>query len=185
MKKNNKIKKTPIRTVLLMRHGKSEWEDESIPDFERALAPRGRSDSPVMGRFLRKAGKIPDLIISSPAKRAKSTAELVAKACGYKKDIVFEESVYENSCGEIINVLQELDDTINTVLIIGHNPSIEDTVKKLIFREIRNSENGIKVPTAAIACLETEAKFWSELYPGDCTISWFVTPRLVSQVGAN
>lgn len=177
--KNKEEKK--VKTILLMRHGKSDWE-EDVSDFERTLTARGRNDSPLMGKFLLKCGKIPLLIISSPAKRAKETAELLAKSCRYKRKIEYNDSLYENSPGEIIKVLQKIDDKIDTAMIVGHNPSIEEATKKLCFREMKSIENGIKFPTSAIVCLEVEIESWSELYPGNCSIAWFVTPKLVKEL---
>jgi len=164
-----------------MRHGKSDWE-EDVSDFDRPLTERGINDSPLMGKFLLKCGKTPFLIISSPAKRAKETAERLVKSCRYRKKIEFNDSLYENSPGEIIRILQKVDDEIDTAMIIGHNPSIEEATKKLCFREIKTIENGIKFPTSAIVCLEVEIESWSELYPGDCTMAWFVTPKLVKEL---
>jgi len=177
--KNKEEKK--IKTILLMRHGKSDWE-EDVSDFERTLTARGKNDSPLMGKFLLKSGKIPLLIISSPAKRAKETSELLAKPANSKKKIEFNDSLYENSSGEIIRILQKIDDKIDTVMVIGHNPSIEEATKKLCFREMKSIESGIKFPTSAIICLEAEIESWSELYPGNCTIAWFVTPKLVKEL---
>ena len=177
--KNKDEKK--VKTILLMRHGKSEWDDD-VSDFERTLTVRGRNNSPLMGKFLLKCKKVPLLMISSPAKRAKETAELLAKSCRYRKKIDFKDSLYENSPGEIIKILQKSDDGIDTVMIIGHNPSIEEATKKLCFREMKSIENGIKFPTSAIVCLEVEIESWSELYPGNCTVAWFVTPKLVKEL---
>ena len=84
MMKNKEEKK--VKTILLMRHGKSNWE-EDVSDFDRPLTARGKNDSPLMGKFLLKCKKTPFLIISSSAKRAKETAELLAKPCRYRKKI--------------------------------------------------------------------------------------------------
>jgi phosphohistidine phosphatase len=170
-----------VKTILLMRHGKSDWE-EDVTDFDRPLTGRGRNDTPYMGRFLLKSGKTPHLIISSPAKRARETAELLAKSCKYKGKIEFNDSLYENSPGEIIRVIQDIDDKIDVAMVVGHNPSIEGAVKKLCFREMKSIENGIKFPTSAIVCLEVETESCSELYPGNCTMAWFVTPKLVREL---
>ena len=177
--KNKEEKK--VKTILLMRHSKSEWE-EDVSDFERSLTGRGRNDSPLMGKFLLKCGKMPLLIISSPAKRAKETAELLSRSCRYRKKIEFNDALYENSPGEIIKILQKIDDEIDTAMVIGHNPSIEEATKKLCFRETKSIESGIKFPTSAIVCLEVEIESWSELYPGNCTMAWFVTPKLVKEL---
>ncbi len=177
--KKKKIKEEkPVKTVLLMRHGKSDWE-EGISDFDRPLAKRGIGDVPLLGRFLLKTKKVPSVIISSPAKRAKETSELLARACRYKSDIRYSDSIYENSSGEIMKLLQKLDDSIESVMVIGHNPAIEEATKKLCFRELKSLENGIKFPTGAIVCLGAEIESWSELYPGNCSIYWFVVPRLI------
>lgn len=177
--KNKEEKK--IKTILLMRHGKSDWE-EDVSDFDRPLTARGKNDSPLMGKFLMKCGKMPLLIISSPAKRARETSELLSKACRYKKKIEYNDALYENSPGEIIRILQKIDDKIDIAMIIGHNPAIEEATKKLCFREMKSIESGIKFPTSAIVCLEVETDSWAELYPGNCTVAWFVTPKLVKEL---
>jgi phosphohistidine phosphatase len=177
--KNKEEKK--VRTILLMRHGKSDW-DEDVSDFDRPLTARGKNDSPLMGKFLLKCKKTPFLIISSSAKRARETAELLAKPCRYKKKIEYSDSLYENSPGEIIKAIQKIDDKIDAVMIVGHNPSIEEATKKLCFREMKSIESGIKFPTSAIVCLEVEIESWSELYPGNCNMAWFVTPKLVKEL---
>ncbi len=178
MKKKIVKDEKPGKTILLMRHGKSDWE-EGISDFDRPLAIRGKGDVPLIGRFLLKTKKVPSCIISSPAIRAKETSELLVKACRYKSDIKYSDSLYENSSGEIMKVLQNLDDSIETVMVIGHNPAIEEAAKKLCFRELKNLEDGIKFPTAALICLGAEIESWSELYPGNCSIYWFVVPKLI------
>ncbi|OGV58498.1 MAG: hypothetical protein A2X45_17540 [Lentisphaerae bacterium GWF2_50_93] len=161
-----------------MRHSKSDWE-ENVSDFDRPLAIRGKGDAPLMGKFLLKTKRVPSIIISSTAKRAKETAELLAKSCRYKSGIRYSEALYENSPVEIIKLLQELDDKIETAMVIGHNPAIEEAAKKLCFRELKTMENGIEFPTSALVCIGAEIESWSELYPGNCTIYWFIVPRLI------
>ncbi|MFZ2657172.1 MAG: histidine phosphatase family protein [Victivallales bacterium] len=175
-KKNNEDK--VVKTILLMRHAKSDWE-ENVSDFDRPLAVRGKSDAPLIGKFLLKTKKVPSIIISSPAIRAKETSELLAKACRYKVGIRYSDSIYENSPVEIIKILQGLDDKIETAMVIGHNPAIEEAAKKLCFRELKTMDNGIEFPTCALVCLGAEIESWSELYPGNCTIYWFIVPRLI------
>jgi phosphohistidine phosphatase len=90
-----------MKTLLILRHAKSSWKDLELPDQDRPLNKRGRHDAPLMGKILRQEDLIPDLIESSTAFRAKKTAKLVAKACKYKGDIAFDNSLYGNEPGHI------------------------------------------------------------------------------------
>jgi len=99
-----------MKTLLLLRHAKSDWNDSSLKDFDRPLATRGERDAPRIGKALRKRGQLPDLIISSPAARAKATIEAVAKAAKLDLEIRFDEAVYGASSAELIKLVLGLRD---------------------------------------------------------------------------
>lgn len=140
-----------------MRHAKSDWNTHQA-DFDRPLNEHGKKDAPFMGQELIKRGLIPDLIVSSPAKRAKTTAVKVAKACNYdKENIVWEESFYESTEQNMFNYIKKLPADKTRVLLIGHNPTIEYLTGMLI-----ESKKEIIVTTANIIVLNYLVN-WQEI----------------------
>jgi phosphohistidine phosphatase len=173
-----------MKTILLLRHAKSDWSNPGLPDVDRPLAGRGKKDAPRMGKLLLRFKCVPDIIISSPAKRAQMTAELVAETCGYKKTIQYLESLYGGSSREIISILKNLLDTVERSLIISHNPTLEETIRILLTPRANNLEDCIKVrfPTAAMICMEADISHWELLKPGECNLLWMIHPRLVKAI---
>ncbi len=145
-----------MKTLLLMRHAKSSFKDGSVPDFERPLSKRGEKDAPRMGKLLREKDLVPDLIISSSASRAKATAELVADKSGYKGDILYVEDLYLGEPAAYLEALRNLDDEVETVLVIGHNPGLE-TLLQILTDKVES------LSTAAIAHLEVPLRTWKAL----------------------
>lgn len=174
-----------MKTVLLLRHAKSDWDNSGLADFDRPLARRGLEDAPRMGEVLAQFDCVPDKILSSPAERAKQTAELVAKACGYRKAIQWQESFYGGGSEDLIAALRGLPGTVERVLLVGHNPTMEETVAALSAPASPTADNewaegwAIKMPTAGLVCLHFEIVEWEELEPGDGVMEWFITPKLV------
>lgn len=174
-----------MKTVLILRHAKSDWGDPNKTDFDRPLAKRGLEDVPRMGEVLARFECIPDRILASPAQRAKQTAQLVAKACGYQKTIQWEDSFYGGSSPDLIAALQQLPDTVERVMLIGHNPILEETVATLCTPHFSDADDGwtdgwaIKIPTAGLVCLDFDIMDWDQLRPGDAVLRWFVIPKLV------
>ena len=159
-----------MKTLLLLRHAKSDWNDASLKDFDRPLAPRGERDAPRMGKALRKRGPLPDLIISSPAARAKATIEAVAQAAKLDLKIRFDESVYGASSPELIKLALGLPDKSACAMLVGHNPGFEDLLGRL-------SGSHERMPTAALACIEFKADHWSEINDGEGKLVWLLTPK--------
>jgi phosphohistidine phosphatase len=170
-----------MKTVLILRHAKSDWANAGQIDFDRPLAKRGLEDAPCMGEVLVRFACVPDKILSSPAQRAKQTAELVAKACGCHKAIQWKDSFYEGDSTDMIAALQELPLAVERVLLVGHNPTLEETVAALCTPEGAKGGDGwaIKIPTAGLVCLNFEITEWAELRPGDGVLYWFIIPKLV------
>jgi phosphohistidine phosphatase len=145
-----------MKTLLLMRHAKSSWKKKDLPDIERPLAPRGEKEAQAMGRLLRKKKRVPDLIISSPAVRARLTAEAVAKKSHYEKEVLFFDKLYMAETPEILGALTGLPDEAESILVIGHNPGLEYTLQ-LLTGKIES------VPTATIAVISLPVDHWAEL----------------------
>ena len=145
-----------MKTLLLMRHAKSSWDHPGQDDFDRPLNKRGERDAPRMGALLKQLQLVPDLILSSSAKRARMTAELVARHCGYDQTPQFEDSLYASGPDTHLQALHVLPPDLNCVLVIGHNPEMGHLVE-LFSREYH------VFPTAALAVLRFPVKHWKDL----------------------
>ncbi len=156
-----------------MRHAKSSWEDSSLSDFDRPLNPRGLRDAPRMGAWLRESGIIPELVISSPAARAKATARHVTDEIGYDHSLIkWEQNLYFNGTRAYIDAVIDADDSAHIVMTVGHNPMTESAMATLSDKPFSYA-----VPTAAIACFEFEADSWKDLKTGSCKLLWFMKPK--------
>ena len=139
-----------------MRHAKSSWKDSDIPDHERPLKKRGHKDAEKMGKLLKSKKLDPDLIISSTAVRSEKTAEIVAKACKYKNEIVFCDSLYMAEPSDIFNVIKEHVKKQKCIMIIGHNPGLEAFLQILTGKVESLS-------TSSIAYIGAKIDSWDEL----------------------
>jgi phosphohistidine phosphatase len=139
--------------LIIMRHGKSDWAKAAQSDFDRPLSGRGRKDAPHMGAWLEKKGLVPDLIISSPALRARETAELVADALGYERQhIVWSKEIYDASLADLLAVLADIDHKVSCLLLIGHNPGL-DSLLEYLSQDKPEYWDGKLLTTAALAVL--------------------------------
>lgn len=156
-----------------MRHAKSSWLDPSLKDFDRPLNERGEKDAPLMGKYLKKSGLIPDQMIGSPAVRAKQTLMKVCEEMGLDShDIVWDEDLYFRNTLAYIHALKRVRNQSSLVIITGHYPMVSDTVSALIGKELHDHFS-----TAAIACLEVDIDSWDDLNEGICELKWFVKPK--------
>ena len=145
-----------MKTLLILRHAKSSWKDSSLADHDRPLNKRGKQDAPRMGKFLRKQGLVPDKIISSTAKRARKTATAVAKAAQYEGKVELTQAFYHAGPGAYLAALCDLSDDYQRVMVVGHNPGMEELVAILTGRMETMS-------TAAIAHVALPIEGWQEL----------------------
>ena len=145
-----------MKTLLIMRHAKSSWNYPELSDYDRPLNARGKRDAPRMGKHLRQAGLLPDRILTSSAKRARKTANKVAKACGYTGKVKKLDALYDTVPGVYFDVLQALPDKYQCVMVFGHNPTMEQLVNHLT-GEIK------RMPTAALAYIELPIQHWKTL----------------------
>ena len=156
--------------LYLVRHAKSSWADPGMADIDRPLNKRGKRDAPAMGRRLEERGVRPDLIISSPAKRARRTTVEIGKAIGYEGNVRVLESIYGGGASEIIRVAQSVDDAVTSLMIVGHNPDMTDLANTLTDFSVDN------VPTCAIFCARFDS--WSTVGPGTGQFEFFDFPKL-------
>ncbi len=145
-----------MKTLLVLRHAKSSWDYSHLSDYERPLNKRGQRDASRMGQLLKENDLTPDLIVSSSAERALSTAEAVALACDYEQEIQFTRRFYHADAEEYIEALQKLDDAYERVMVVGHNPGMEHLVA--IY-----AGEWLRMPTAAIAHFHLPITHWRAL----------------------
>ena len=145
-----------MKTLLVLRHAKSSWNDPALDDHERPLNKRGRRDAPRMGELVREYGLIPDVIISSDAVRARLTAEAVAEAARYAGEILLDPHLYLASPADILSLLRTVREKAETVMIVGHNPGLEELVAQL-------TGERQDLPTAALAQIALPIDQWRDL----------------------
>lgn len=146
-----------MKTLLVLRHAKSSWKNTDLEDHDRPLNKRGKKAAPQMGKLVRKEDLVPDLILSSTALRAKTTAELVAEHSKYKGEILFDRRLYLADPTGIVETLQAIDtEPAGRVMIVGHNPGHEELVRSLTGQDER-------IPTAALAHIQLPIENWKEL----------------------
>ncbi len=145
-----------MKTLLLMRHAKSSWKQPDLQDFDRPLAKRGRKDVPRMAELLLKAELVPEVILASPALRAQLTAEMLAAQINRLDHVEYLHEFYMAEPQTYLEALKALPDTLERVMIIGHNPGLEGLLQIL-------SGHVETLPTAAIAYISLPIKKWSEL----------------------
>ncbi len=152
------------KELMLLRHGKSDW-NSGTTDFNRPLNKRGKRSAQKMGEWLEQQKLLPDLIISSPAKRALSTAEIVSEAIGLpSSSIKTNRAIYEASVDDLHQVLLQTPDSVQRLLLIGHNPGFEDLLAELA-PDIAIAADGKLMPTACLAYLQLDQQ-WT-LLQGD------------------
>jgi phosphohistidine phosphatase len=145
---------------MLLRHAKSSWKKQDAPDHDRALNKRGKKTAPLMGRLLGSENLVPDLILSSTARRARETAEAVAEAAAYEGPIELLETLYMATAGKLLGEAQSrTPDTVERLLLVAHNPGMEDLVEILTGTRER-------FPTAALAVFEVDIDQWKKLELG-------------------
>ena len=177
------------RTLVLLRHAKSAWPDD-VPDHERPLAGRGQRDAPVIGRWLRTAGHVPDRVLCSTARRARETWELAQPALGASPAVSFEDQVYGASGAALLDLAHRAPPAAKTLLVVGHDPGIPELAFLLAGAAPSHGAGPAstvermraKFPTAAVAVLEFTGN-WAQLRPGAARLTSFVTPREVSAGG--
>jgi len=162
-----------MKTLAIIRHGKSSWEDPTLSDRQRPLLQKGKNRTKKIGQYLREVNLIADAFISSPAERAKQTAVIIANILEYDiDDILLEEEFYFDGSKAIINTILNFDNQWNTVFIFGHNPDFTSVSKYF-----SPKENFFYLPTTGTVILDFNINKWKEISPENCVNSNIIFPR--------
>lgn len=158
--------------LLLMRHAKSDWDAAFDNDARRPLSARGRNAAETMGRVLTAAGKAPDFILTSPAVRAHSTAEMAAAAGGWNVTVHVVEELYGGGPMAVVAAIKTVPAPSTRVMVVGHQPTWSEAVSILM------GGGDVAMRTATVAGMEVLVRSWEAIGPGTCRLSWLLPPRL-------
>ena len=159
------------RSIILFRHGKSDWSTLYEKDHDRPLSKRGIQAAKKMGKYLSSIQQKPDLIISSTALRAKTTAELAKKFGKWDADLIFERNIYESSINDILSILARQDSKTKFICLVGHEPTFSYFISEM------TKTNWIKFPTAAMARIDFQLENWDVIKLGKGVLSWLKKPK--------
>lgn len=169
-----------MKILGLFRHAKSDWHDPRARDFDRPLNRRGEKGAALMGRHIRDFGQRWDRIIASPAIRVAETVELAAKAAGRSLPVNWDRRIYLASSATLADLLREQDDEVEALLMVGHNPGLEDLIFDLVPDDGSNPLRDVveaKFPTAAFAVLELDIDRWAHLADNCARLTHLTRPR--------
>lgn len=161
-----------MRTLLLMRHAKSDWNAPWASDHERPLNGRGQRAAALMGAWLGGSGETPDLVVTSSAVRARATAERAIDAGGVPLELKEEPGIYEASARELLEIVRALPEACESVMLVGHEPGMSSLIGLLTGASSR-------FPTAAVARIDLETETWAGVAPDLGTLIWLQLPRML------
>lgn len=169
-----------MRRLMLLRHGKSDWP-AGVPDLQRPVAERGRRASKAMGHYMAASGFFPEKVLVSPAQRTRQTWEIAGQAFSPARPVVFEPAIYEAEAQELLAVVQALPDEVANVLMVGHNPGLQDLALFLCGEGDAEAMTRLKskYPTAGLAILDLSVNRWSEAGERCAILRRFDTPRSI------
>lgn len=168
-----------MKHLYLLRHAKSSWDDPSLDDAERPLAPRGIRALARMRKYLRKAKIRPDLVICSPARRTRQTLSEVEPALGRDVEVRIEPQVYGGGAGALVDLISRTPDSASSIMLIGHNPALQDLAVSLAVdgEEALRARLAQKFPTGGLAIIGMPLDAWRDLGEGRGTLEGLVLPR--------
>jgi phosphohistidine phosphatase len=168
-----------MRELMLFRHAKSAWDVSGIADFDRALAARGERTAPAMARHLKERDLLPDAILCSASLRTRLTLQLLMKEWHEDIPVTFERKIYEAAPMAIIACLGAIDDDYRRVMVIGHNPGLQELALYLLKNQSdpRRALIVEKFPTAALAMIRIDTKVWSSIVGVRAELMHFIRPR--------
>ena len=160
-----------MKSILLFRHAKSDWNANYKKDHDRPLSKRGVKAAKVMGLYLLNIQQIPDLIISSTALRAKTTAQIAKKFGHWNADLIFDDNIYHCSADKLLFILSQQDPKMDFICIVGHQPIFSHFLSEI------TDSSWMKLPTASMVRIDLPIKTWKKLKFGRGTISWIKKPK--------
>ena len=164
-----------MKTLYLIRHAKSDWDDLNLKDIDRALNERGKKDAPRIAKRLKEKRIFPDIMLSSPAKRALATCKEMAKVLDFpEQKILTDNRLYHANKHQILTIIQEirdLDDDEEVVMIFGHNPGLTEFTNSLLNKDIEN------IPTCGVVASDVNVKFWKDTKFGSGEMKFFDFPK--------
>jgi phosphohistidine phosphatase len=166
--------------LMLLRHAKSSWTDPGRDDRDRPLSARGLKAAPAMGAFMRKEKLVPDLVLCSPARRARDTWKLAAEALKAAPKVIVDDAVYDfGNGGRLLDAVRHKGNGAKSVLLVGHNPSLERLALRLIGKADPDTKERIakKYPTGALAVLEFKAADWRTIKEAEGQLVSFTRPK--------
>jgi phosphohistidine phosphatase len=168
-----------MKTIFLLRHAKSSWDDVRLDDFDRPLSSRGIKSCKKMGKYLKKNRLIPDIVYCSSAIRAKQTWELVNRIVEKKENVIYEDSLYMSDFSNFINIIKKTKNNFKNLMIVSHNPGIENLALEL--SKDKNNEIyekiNIKFPTGALIIINFNLNNWSKVDCKKGKLYEFVKPK--------
>lgn len=165
-----------MRSLILFRHGKSDWDAPYSTDHERPLANRGKEAARCMGRLLTQARQVPDLAVSSSALRARETLHLAAQAGRWHCPMRIDSALYEHSPSEVLTWVKALEENPESLLLTGHEPTWSELAGQLVGQAL------VKVPTGAMLRIDFQAEDWQTIEVGQGELRWLVPPKLVQKI---
>ncbi|MCF6310176.1 MAG: histidine phosphatase family protein [Sulfurimonas sp.] len=159
-----------MKKLYIIRHAKSSWKDMELDDYNRPLNKRGKANAPFMGSILKKQKVQPDIIISSPVLRAKTTAKIIAKEVKYSKKIVFRDDMYESSPSRLHKILTKIDDKHSIAFLFGHNPELNMLAENYVDFD----EN---IVTCGVVEIEFDCNKWIDISAKNATLVSFDYPK--------
>ena len=164
------------KTLYLLRHAKSSWEDPTLADHDRPLAPRGRRASKSIAEYLRRQRSAPRLVLCSSSERTRETLKRISAGLHGEVDVRIEERLYTASASGLLERLHKVDARVDSVMLIGHYPAIQELALSLAGTGVDLRRLTEKFPTAGLATLRFRGS-WEELAPGAASLIGFVTPK--------
>ena len=164
-----------MKSIFLLRHAKSSWKDQSLPDFERPLNRRGRRAAETIGSYLRAKEIVPDLVLSSTAIRARETLEIVVKTAKWRAEVRYDERIYEAGAIRLLEIVSQIENDRETVLVVGHNPGMEEFLQLL-------SGKIEQIPTGGLAKLVLKTSKWVTVLDKKASLEWLIRPRELEDV---
>ena len=164
-----------LRSIILFRHGKSDWNANYESDHSRPVSRRGTKAAKKMGRYLSNINQIPDLIISSTALRARHTAEIAINAGKWSSKLVLEKKIYESSVETLISIISKQSDEYNSICLVGHEPTFSSFIERC------NNSTWSRFPTASMAQIDFNINSWYDIDLKFGSLVWLIRPKELDQ----